>query len=129
MHKVMETELCQWAIFESSVCDHRMCPGCTTVFHHQNEVLLFTNTLLVVLLLKCVQLCTYLLVYICTHRGCVHNIFGSLSCKSKGEHLWNKESCVLFHFKSSFRSWDIQIYVFRYSSVLMSSNSQAWKAC
>ena len=45
-------------------------------------------------------------------KGCVRYIFASLFCKSKGEHLWNKEKCFSFHFKSSFRSWDNQIFTF-----------------
>ena len=42
----------------------------------------------------------------------VHYIFDSLFFKSKREHLSNKEKCFLFHFKSSFRSWDNQILTF-----------------
>ena len=42
-------------------------------------------------------------------KGCVHYIFTSLFCMSKREDLWNKEKCFLFHFESSFRSWDNQI--------------------
>ena len=47
-----------------------------------------------------------------TIKGCVRYIFVSLLCKSKGEHFWNREKCFLFHFKSSFRSWDTQILTF-----------------
>ena len=36
-------------------------------------------------------------------KGCVRYIFASLFCISKGEHLRNKEKCVLFPFKSSSR--------------------------
>ena len=39
-------------------------------------------------------------------KGSVHHIFASLFCKFKGEYLWNKEKCFLFHFESSFNSWD-----------------------
>ena len=35
-----------------------------------------------------------------------------LFCMSKGEHLWSKEKCFLFYFKSTFRSWD-KILTFR----------------
>ena len=46
-------------------------------------------------------------------KGCVHYIFVSLFCKSKEEHLWNKEKCFLFHFESYLRSWDNQILTFQ----------------
>ena len=46
-------------------------------------------------------------------KGCARYIFASLFFKSKGEHLWNKGKCFLFHFKSSFRSWDNQILTFQ----------------
>ena len=45
-------------------------------------------------------------------KGCVRYIFASLFCKSKREHLQNKEKCFLLHFKSSSRSWDIQLLTF-----------------
>ena len=49
------------------------------------------------------------------------NLAKYLFCKSEGEHCWNKEKCFLFHFKSSFCSWDFC------SSNLNSSNIQmAW---
>ena len=32
---------------------------------------------------------------------------------SKREPLWNKEKCFLFHFESSFRSWDDQVLTFQ----------------
>ena len=48
-----------------------------------------------------------------TFTGCVCYIITSLFCKSKGRHLWNKEKCFLFHFKSSFHSWDNQILTFQ----------------
>ena len=35
------------------------------------------------------------------------NIFLLFCLKSKKEHFWNKE-VFLFHFKTFFRSWDIQ---------------------
>ena len=41
-------------------------------------------------------------------KGCVCYIFASLFCRSKREHLWNLEK-NLFHFKSSFRSWENRI--------------------
>ena len=47
----------------------------------------------------------------CVPKGCVHYIFASF-CKSKGEHLLNKEKSFLFHCESSFRSWDNQILTF-----------------
>ena len=46
-------------------------------------------------------------------KGCVRYIFTSLFFISKREHLWNKEKCFLFHFESSFRSWDNQILTFQ----------------
>ena len=42
-------------------------------------------------------------------EGCVSHIFASFFCMSKREHLWNKKKSFLFHFKSSFCSWDNQI--------------------
>ena len=46
-------------------------------------------------------------------KGCVRYIFTSLFSISKREHLWNNEKCFLFHFVSSFRSWDNQILSFQ----------------
>ena len=46
-------------------------------------------------------------------KGCIHYIFASLFCMSEREHLWNKEKYFLFHFESSFRSWDNQILTFQ----------------
>ena len=43
-------------------------------------------------------------------KGCIPYIFASLFCMSKREHLRNKEKCFLFHFKSSSRSWDNQLF-------------------
>ena len=37
-------------------------------------------------------------------KGCVRYICAGLFFKSKQKHLSNQEKCVLFHFKSSFRS-------------------------
>ena len=68
------------------------------------------------------------------------DIFASLFSKSKEQHLWNMEKCFLFNFKTSFRSWDNQIFsdiiyknyihiyknFSRYSSAMTSSNAQAW---
>ena len=45
-------------------------------------------------------------------KSSVRYIFASLFFRSKGEYLWNKEICFLFHFKSSFRSWENQILEF-----------------
>ena len=42
----------------------------------------------------------------------VLHIFTILLFKSKMEHLWNWEKCILFHFKGSFRFRDIQILQF-----------------
>ena len=42
-------------------------------------------------------------------KACVRYIFTSLFCKSKKRDLWSKEKCCLFHFESSFRSWDNKI--------------------
>ena len=42
----------------------------------------------------------------------VHNIFVSVFCISKREHLWNEEKCFLFHFESSFHSWNNQTVTF-----------------
>ena len=39
-------------------------------------------------------------------------IFVSVFCISKREHLWNEEKCFLFHFESSFRSWNNQTVTF-----------------
>ena len=47
-----------------------------------------------------------LMLLICILKGCVHYIFASLFCMPKTEHLWKKEKCFLFHFESSFCSWD-----------------------
>ena len=40
------------------------------------------------------------------------HIFVSVFCISKREHLWNEEKCFLFHFESSFRSWNNQTVTF-----------------
>ena len=45
-------------------------------------------------------------------RGMTNYNFASLFCKSKREDLRNKEKCLLFHFKSSFRSRVNQILTF-----------------
>ena len=39
-------------------------------------------------------------------KGCVRYMLASLFCMSKREYLWIEEKCFLFHFKSSFHSWD-----------------------
>ena len=44
-------------------------------------------------------------------KGCVRYIFASLFCVSKREHFRNKEKYFLFHFKSSFHSWDNQVLI------------------
>ena len=41
-------------------------------------------------------------------KGCVRYIF-AIFRMPKREHLWHKEKYFLFHFESSFRSWDNQI--------------------
>ena len=46
-------------------------------------------------------------------KGCVHYIFTSLFCIPEIEDWWNKEKCFLFHFESSFCSWDNQILDFQ----------------
>ena len=46
-------------------------------------------------------------------KGCVLYIFTSAFFMSKRKDLWNKEKCFLFHFESSFRSWDNQILNFQ----------------
>ena len=46
-------------------------------------------------------------------KGCVHYIFASLFCMPIKELLWNKENCFLFHFESSFRSWENKILTFQ----------------
>ena len=46
-------------------------------------------------------------------EGCVCYIFASLFCMFKTDHFWNKEKCFLFHFESSFCSWDNQILFFQ----------------
>ena len=53
---------------------------------------------------------------------CVCYIFTSLFCISKREVLWNKGKCFLFHFKSSFHSWD-----FNFSDTQMSWRYQMLK--
>ena len=47
------------------------------------------------------------------HIQCVCYIFTSLFCMSKRMHFWQKKRCLLFHFRSSFRSWDYQILTFQ----------------
>ena len=59
-------------------------------------------------------------------KGCLRYIFASLFCKSKGEHLWNKEKYFLFQFKNSFRSWDNQIKTFQIFKRYDVINTQAW---
>ena len=51
-------------------------------------------------------------------KGCGCYIFTGLFCISAREHLWNKEKCFLFHFESSFHSWDNQILTFHVFSNL-----------
>ena len=46
-------------------------------------------------------------------KSCVRYIFASLFRRSKRYHLWNEEKCFLFHFESSFHSWDNQILTFQ----------------
>ena len=48
-------------------------------------------------------------------KGCVRYIFATLFCMSKREHLWQKQKLFLFHFDSSFRSWDNQLLTFQIS--------------
>ena len=55
-------------------------------------------------------------------KGCVRYIFSSLVSMSNKEHLWNRKKCFLFHFESSFRSWDNQI--FKFSDIPMSWRHQ-----
>ena len=43
------------------------------------------------------------------HKGCVRYICASVFCTFKGEHLQSKKKSFLFHFESSFCSWDNQI--------------------
>ena len=45
--------------------------------------------------------------------GCVRYIFTSLFCMSKREDMKNNGKCFLFHFESSFHSWDNQILTFQ----------------
>ena len=59
-------------------------------------------------------------------KGCVRYIFSSLFCMAKWEHLWNKEKCFLFHFEARFVLKVINFYLFRYSSIMASSNTQSW---
>ena len=47
------------------------------------------------------------------NKGCVSYIFTNLFCMSKRKNLWSKEKCFLFHFESSFHSWDNQILNFQ----------------
>ena len=46
-------------------------------------------------------------------KDCVCYTFASLFFKTKKEHLWNREKCILFHLKNSFRFWDNQSLEFR----------------
>ena len=46
-------------------------------------------------------------------KGYLRYIFTNLLSMPKREHLWNKEKCFLFHFKSSFRSLDNKILNFQ----------------
>ena len=46
-------------------------------------------------------------------KGCVHNIWDSLFCMSKKEHLINPGKCFLYHFESFFRYWNNQILTFQ----------------
>ena len=46
-------------------------------------------------------------------KDCVRYIFTSLFCMFKWEDLWGKEKWFLFHFESSFRSWDNQVSNFQ----------------
>ena len=55
-------------------------------------------------------------------QGCASYIFASLFCKSKREHLWNKEKCFFFHFKDLFVLEIIKFWLFKYSNVMTSSN-------
>ena len=56
---------------------------------------------------------SFLFFFLNWFKGCACHIFASLFFMSKREHLWNKEKCFLFHFESSFRSWDNQILTFQ----------------
>ena len=44
-------------------------------------------------------------------KDCVHFIFGGLFFNPKKEYLWTVTKCFLFHFKSSFRSWENHILI------------------
>ena len=54
----------------------------------------------------------FFLCFVRRFKGFVRYIFASLFLKSKREHLWNFEKYFLFHFQSSFRSWEIQVLIF-----------------
>ena len=43
------------------------------------------------------------------------------------KHWWKKEKCVLFTSKAHFVLKIIKFYFFRYSNIMVSSNTQAWK--
>ena len=58
-------------------------------------------------------------------KGCAHDVFPSLFCISEKEHFWNKKKWFLFHFESSFRSWDNQ--VFNFSNIQFSWRHQVPK--
>ena len=67
------------------------------------------------------QTCRYSLSLL---KGCVRYIFSSLFCER--QHFRNKEKWFLFHFESSFRSWNNQILTFSIFKIMTSSNAQAW---
>ena len=69
------------------------------------------------------QTCRYSLSLL---KGCVRYIFASLFCVSKRQHFRNKEKWFLFHFESSFRSWNNQILTFSIFKIMTLSNAQAW---
>ena len=46
-------------------------------------------------------------------KGCVRYFFASLFCVSKKSFLETRKSVFLFHFKSSFRSWNNQVLTFK----------------
>ena len=51
-------------------------------------------------------------------EGCVRYIFASLFFKSKREHLSDWGKCFLFHFKSSFRSQILELYILKFHDVV-----------
>ena len=84
------------------------------------SLLTVSNSLILVNCEKCILNFTY------TFKGYACYIFTGFFCMSKREHLWNKEKCFLFHFKSSCCSWHNQLWTYYVFHIMMSSNAKVW---